>query len=63
MAERFNGDKEESAWFMKNRSYVDDAMGGTNNKEGAKKISRDMEDMIENGVFCFKETVLTGASW
>ncbi len=41
---------------------MDDATGGAHEKEAATKISQDMEDIIENGVFRFKETVMTGDS-
>ncbi len=39
---------------------MDDATGGAHEKKAAMKVSQDMEDIIENGVFRFKETVMTG---
>ncbi len=57
-AERFGGGKEEAAWFLKKRTYVDDATGGAGNLEVAKQLSQDMEDILENGGFRLKETVM-----
>jgi hypothetical protein len=52
--------KEEVAWFLRNRTYVDDAAEGVHDKEAAMKISQGMEVIIEKGEFWFKETVITG---
>jgi hypothetical protein len=35
-------------------------MGGAHDKENSVRISQDMERIIENGGFCFKQTVMTG---
>jgi hypothetical protein len=59
-ADRFGKGKETAAWFLKNRTYVDDATGGASSMEEAKKVSQDMEDILENGGFRFKETVMAG---
>jgi hypothetical protein len=34
--------------------------GGANNQEEARQVSVDIEDVLENGGFRFKETVMTG---
>jgi hypothetical protein len=44
-AERFGTWKEETNWFLKNRTYVDDATEGACNKEAAFAVSQDMEDI------------------
>jgi hypothetical protein len=59
-ADRFGKGKETAAWFLKNRTYVDDATGGACSMEEAKKVSQDTEDILENGGFQFKETVMAG---
>ncbi len=59
-AERFSKGREEAAWFLKNKTYVDDATGGAHDKENAQCISQDMESIRENGGFYFKEMVMTG---
>jgi hypothetical protein len=59
-ATRFGEGKEKAAWFLKNQTYVDDATGGAGSAEAAKQVSQDMEDILENGGFHFKETVMSG---
>jgi hypothetical protein len=59
-AERFGKGREEAAWFLINRMFVDDAAGGANYKKNAMQVSADMENMISNGGFQFKETVMSG---
>jgi hypothetical protein len=49
-----------AAWFLKNRTYVADATGGAENLEVARRVSQDMEDILEKGGFPFKETVMAG---
>jgi hypothetical protein len=39
------------AWFLRNRTYVDDAAEGVHDKEAAMKISQGMEVIIEKGEF------------
>ncbi len=60
MASRFREGKEKAAWFLKNRTYVDDATGGASTLGAARQVSQDMEDILENGGFHFKETVMSG---
>ncbi len=59
-ATRFGEGKERAAWFLKNRMYVDDATGGASSMEAAKQVSQEMEDILGNGGFRFKETVISG---
>ncbi len=59
-ADHFGEGKETAAWFLKNRTYVDNATGGASSMEEARKVSQDMEDIQENGGFRFKETVMAG---
>ncbi len=59
-ADRFGKGREMAAWFLKKRTYVDDATGGANSTEAARRVSQDMEDILENGGFRFKETVMSG---
>ncbi len=39
---------------------MDDATGKAEDAEAAKQVSQEMEDILENGRFRFKETVMTG---
>ncbi len=59
-ATRFGEGKERAAWFLKNRTYMDDATGVANRVAAAKQVSQDMEDILEHGRFRFKETVMPG---
>jgi hypothetical protein len=59
-ASRFGEGKERAPWFLKNRTYVDDDTGGGSSTEAAKQVSQDMEDILGNGGFRFKETVMSG---
>ncbi len=59
-ADRFGRGRETAVWFLKNRTYVDDATGGASSVEAARQVSQDMEDILENGGFRFKETVMSG---
>jgi hypothetical protein len=45
-AEKFGGGREKAAWFLKNRTYVDDVTGGAKDTEAAKQVSQDMEDIL-----------------
>jgi hypothetical protein len=56
-AVRFGKGKEKAAWFLKNHTYVDNATGGAEDAVAAKQVSQDMENILENGGFRFKETV------
>jgi hypothetical protein len=57
---RFGKGKEKAAWFLKNRTYVDDTTGGASTLGVARHVSQDMEDILENEGFRFKETVMSG---
>ncbi len=46
-ADRFSEGKEQVDWFLKNRTYVDDAMGGSQSKEAASVTSRDMKETVD----------------
>jgi hypothetical protein len=59
-AERFGKGREEAAWFLKNQADVDDTTGGASDKENVMHVSTDMENIIGNGGFQFKETVMSG---
>jgi hypothetical protein len=61
--EMFNKGKEEAAWFLKNRKYVDDAPGGAYDNENVQRILQEMESIIEHGGFCFRETIMTVILW
>ncbi len=39
---------------------MDDATGGASTLAAARQVSQDMEDILENGGFRFKETVMSG---
>ncbi len=41
-AARFGKGKETAAWFLRNRTYVDDATGGASSMEAARRVSQDM---------------------
>jgi hypothetical protein len=59
-AVRFGKGLEEAAWFLMHRTYVDDATGGADSKEGLIKISVDLEEIAAHGGFTFKETLMSG---
>jgi hypothetical protein len=59
-ADHFGRGRETAALFLKNRTYVDNATGGASSAEAARQVSQDMEDILENGGFRFKETVMSG---
>ncbi len=39
---------------------MDDTTGGAEDAATARQVSQDMEDILENGGFRFKETVMSG---
>jgi hypothetical protein len=47
---------------LKNGTHVDDATGGAHRKKAILRIFIDIEDIMENAGFSFKETVITGDS-
>jgi hypothetical protein len=60
MAVKFRKGREKAAWFLKNHTFMDDATGGAEDTATARQVTQDMEDILENGGFRFKETVMTG---
>jgi hypothetical protein len=56
----FGEGKPEAQWFIQNRTYVDDCMAGDNAYEKLLKISRDLDELVEQGGFKFKETHMSG---
>jgi hypothetical protein len=58
-AEMF-GQDSEAAWFLKNRTYVDDCIAGSNSLPGLMQISKEIEEIVAMGGFRFKETHVTG---
>jgi hypothetical protein len=59
-AERFGAEFPEAAWFLKFRTYVDDATAGADNMARWKKLSSEMEAVAPQGGFEFKETLMSG---
>ena len=59
-AAKFGAGKEEAVWFLQNRTYVDDCTAGSNSKEELLVISEDLEKIVQEGGFKFKDTVMTG---
>ena len=59
-AKRFEEICPEAAWFIQNRTYVDDALAGSDEEEKLEVISRGMEAIVARGGFKFKETVKSG---
>ena len=53
-AARYGTSMEEAAWFLMNRTYLDDMTAR------ADRISKDLEDIAANGGFTFKETLMSG---
>ena len=43
-----------------NRTYVDDATAGGDDKEDLLRISKELEEIAANGGFTFKETLMSG---
>jgi hypothetical protein len=59
-ADRFGGGHPEAAWFLKYRTYVDDATAGGNTMERLRELSTEMEAVAKEGGFEFKETLMSG---
>ena len=59
-ARRFEEISPEAAWFIQNRTYVDDALAGSDEEEKLEVISQGMEAIVARGGFKFKETVKSG---
>jgi hypothetical protein len=54
------GGHPEAAWFLKYRTYVDDATAGANTMERHRELSKEMEAVAKEGDFEFKETLMSG---
>jgi hypothetical protein len=49
-----------AAWYLKYRTYVDDAVSGSDTQEGMIELSGDLETLAGRGGFRFKGTLMTG---
>jgi hypothetical protein len=58
-AEKFGGELPEASWFLKYRSYVNDAVAGTETLERLKVLSKKLEEVAFRGGFQFKETLMS----
>ena len=58
-AERYSG-SSDAAFYLKNRTYVDDCVTGAGSIPELKKISNDLEEIVAKGGFKFKETHMSG---
>jgi hypothetical protein len=58
-AERFGGESP-AAWFLKNRTYVDDCTATSDSMADLENISQDLERIVSFGGFKFKETNMSG---
>jgi hypothetical protein len=54
------GEFREAAWFLQNRTYVDDATAGADSMERLESLSEEMEAVAKRGGFEFKETLMSG---
>jgi hypothetical protein len=54
------GEFREAAWFLQNRTYVDDATAGADSMERLEALSKEMEAVAKRGGFEFKETLMSG---
>jgi hypothetical protein len=54
------GEFREAAWFLQNRTYVDDARAGADSMERLEALSGEMEAVAKRGGFEFKETLMSG---
>jgi hypothetical protein len=59
-AEKFGAEFPEAAWFLKYRTYVDDATPGADTMARLKGLSSEMETVARQGGFEFKETLMSG---
>ncbi len=50
----------EAVWFLKNRTYVDDATAEADSMERLRALSEEMEAVAKRGGFEFKETLMSG---
>jgi hypothetical protein len=56
----FGGDYPEASWFLKYRTYVDDATAGANSMERLQALSKELEVVAKDCGFEFKETLMSG---
>jgi hypothetical protein len=54
------GEFKEAAWFLQNRTYVDNATAGADSMERLEALSEEMEAVAKRGGFEFKETLMSG---
>ncbi len=54
------GEFREAAWFLQNRTYVDDATAGAHSMDRLEALSGEMEAVAKRGGFEFKETLMSG---
>jgi hypothetical protein len=54
------GEFREAAWFLQNRTYVDDATTGADSMDCLRALSGEMEAVAKRGGFEFKETLMSG---
>jgi hypothetical protein len=59
-AERFGAEFPEAAWFLKFRTYVDDATAGADTMARLRELSSEMETVARQGGFEFKERLMSG---
>jgi hypothetical protein len=58
----FGQNKPEAQWFIQNRTYVDDCMAGHDNLEELRRISGDLDNLVEQRGFKFKDIHMSGDS-
>jgi len=54
------GEFREAAWFLQNRTSMDDAMAGADSMEHLRTLSGELEAVAKRGGFEFKETLMFG---
>jgi hypothetical protein len=54
------GKFREAAWFLQNRTYVDESTAGTDTMDRLSTLSGEMEAVAKGGGFEFKETLMSG---
>jgi hypothetical protein len=54
------GEFREAAWFLQNRTYVDDDTAGADSMDRLEALSGEMEAVAKRGGFEFKETLMSG---
>jgi hypothetical protein len=56
----FSSGKDDTTWFLTERTYVDDATARANTRDELLKLSKEMEEIAACGGFTFKETMMSG---